>query len=377
MRHVAQLDGVRAIAVLIVMASHTDRHTIVPGGFGVTIFFFLSGYLITSLLRSERCARGTIDLRAFYFRRVLRIMPPLYMTLLLLTIGSYFGLFGAPAAPAAVAADYALLSNYAHLWTGGAGLPVPLWSLAVEEHFYLLFPLAFMFILAKRSGASAARLCIIACLAVLGLRFLTLVGAGELWHNYYWSHTRMDSILFGCCLALWQNPTMDDGAWRPQHWHALAATVAIVLTFIIRNDIFRATLRYSVQGSALFVLFSYVLSERSRVVTRLLRSKMLAWVGLLSYTLYLCHFAIFAALQAKLQLGPLGIGLLGTPLAFAYAYAMHLWVERPIVEWRRNRWRSSKVVMLAVQRRSDAQLGVREPEMSDLEPPMARSRGYL
>src|SRR5687768_16024360 len=79
---VPELEGIRAIAVAIVFVSHVGFGHIVPGGLGVTIFFFLSGYLITSLLRSEAAACGRIDLWRFYVRRTLRIMPPLYITLL-------------------------------------------------------------------------------------------------------------------------------------------------------------------------------------------------------------------------------------------------------------------------------------------------------
>ena len=94
-RHVPQLDGIRAIAVLIVMISHGGLGKYVPGGFGVTIFFFLSGYLITSLLRVEVACNGRVDFKAFYIRRTLRIMPPLYVTLVILTAMYLAGVFEA------------------------------------------------------------------------------------------------------------------------------------------------------------------------------------------------------------------------------------------------------------------------------------------
>jgi peptidoglycan/LPS O-acetylase OafA/YrhL len=378
MRHVPQLDGVRAVAVLIVMVSHGGLGWLVPGGFGVTLFFFLSGYLITSLLRAEYAASGRIDFGGFYFRRVLRIMPPLYITLLLLTAGNALALFGPPADASAIGFDYVFLSNYAHLWASGTGLPVPLWSLAVEEHFYLLFPVAFLFLLARSDGTSAARLCVLWCAMILALRIVTLTHPESIEHNYYWSHTRLDSILFGCCLALWQNPVMDEGAWKPKHWHAIAALLVIFASFAIRSEAFRATLRYSIQGAALFVIFSYVLNEGSAKLTRLLRSRPLAWIGLLSYTLYLCHLAIFAALKANFHMSPIAAGLIGAPVALGYAYAMHLLVERPILEWRRNRTKSGQPGAVAVQP-ATVRSGMSMPasKIGDYETAAPRCERYL
>ena len=82
MPYLPQLDGVRALAILIVFAAHCGYSHVVPGGFVVTVFFFLSGYLITTLLRIERARAGGVSLSAFYLRRSLRILPPLYLTLL-------------------------------------------------------------------------------------------------------------------------------------------------------------------------------------------------------------------------------------------------------------------------------------------------------
>jgi peptidoglycan/LPS O-acetylase OafA/YrhL len=302
----------------------------------VTLFFFLSGYLITSLLRAEFNLSGTVSLRGFYMRRVLRIMPPLYVTLVLLTIGEAFGIFGERPSADAIIADYLLLSNYSHLWGAEIGLPVPLWSLAVEEHFYLLFPLLFVTVLAKRASLEAFGICLALCLTALALRVVTTEDPYSLFRNYYWSHTRIDSILFGCCLALWQNPLMDNGAWKPRDWHFGLALAAILLTFVIRDEVFRQTIRYTIQGGALFVIFSYALSRKSGIVFRVLALKSLAYVALLSYTLYLCHVAIFKALEVKLHLAGPVLGVTGTVLAFAYAAAMRALVEKPVATARKR-----------------------------------------
>lgn len=345
LRHVPQLDGMRAIAILIVMVSHAGFGKVIPGGFGVTLFFFLSGYLITSLLRAELNLSGTVSLRGFYMRRVLRIMPPLYITLVFLTIGEVFGIFGERASPAGIASDFLLLSNYSHLWNSENGLPVPLWSLAVEEHFYFLFPLLFLVVLSKRSSRQAFAICVGLCGLALALRFVTLLDEYSLFRNYYWSHTRLDSILFGCCLALWQNPLMDERAWKPGEWYFAGAIGAILLTFLVRDEVFRQTIRYSIQGAALFVIFSYALSRNSGLVFRLLSLKSLAWIALLSYTLYLCHVAIFKALEFNFHLQGAVLGVIGTVLSFAYAASMRALVERPVAAARKRlRVRQSDVL---------------------------------
>jgi len=344
-RHVPELDGIRAIAVGLVIASHAGLYGRVPGGFGVTIFFFLSGYLITSLLRAEYIKTRTVDFRAFYLRRVLRIMPPLYITLLILTALYPLRIFGPELNWPAVPWDYLFLSNYSPLWGQAGGLPSPLWSLAIEEHFYLLFPAAFFLLAGKRTPARMAATFLLVCVIILLLRCSTvLLFPRLLEQNYVWTHTRLDSILFGCILAMYQNPLIDEGAWRPKIGHVAAASVLIVSTFAIRSEVFRQTLRYSMQGVGLFVLFSFVLCAGSERLNRILASKPFVWIGLLSYTLYLCHMAIFKTLDRTFHLGPSAAAIAGLPIALLYAQLMRTWVEVPILAWRRRHRRTVKAM---------------------------------
>ena len=336
-RHVPQLDGVRAIAVIIVIVAHAGLGRMVPGGFGVTIFFSLTGYLITSLLRVEVAEQGRVDFKAFYLRRTLRIMPPLYVTLAILTALYLAGTFGDRVNPSAIPWDYLFLSNYSHLWGQSRGLPVPLWSLAVEEHFYLLFPVAFALYVARHNFRQTALACAIACAIILGLRFSTLIWFDDLGFNYYWSHTRMDSILFGCILALWQNPLLDRDARKPGLSHALAAFAVLIVTFLFRDEFFRQTIRYTLHGAALFVLFSYILAEGSKPVHKVLTSPVMIWIGLVSYSLYLCHLAIFQALSINTRMSAAAVGIVGTLISLGYVFLMRKYVELPILKWRRKR----------------------------------------
>jgi peptidoglycan/LPS O-acetylase OafA/YrhL len=128
----------------------------------------------------------------------------------------------------------------------------------------------------------------------------------------------------------------------------------IILTFAIRSEVFRQTLRYSIQGAALFVLFSFVLNRGSDSLNWVLRSKPLVWIGLLSYTLYLCHMAIFKAIGTVFHLGPSLAGIVGLPLALGYAQLMRTCVEVPILAWRRKHRRSVNAMVAAPLTVADA-----------------------
>jgi peptidoglycan/LPS O-acetylase OafA/YrhL len=335
MPHVRQLDGFRAIAILIVFVAHCGLEEIVPGGFGVTIFFFLSGYLITSLLRSEYAQTGRISLKAFYWRRTLRIWPPLYITMAFTWLVTLALFPGKAIDPWGVVAQLAFISNYAYLWHHGTGLNLPLWSLAVEEHFYLLFPLVYAIVLAGWGGRRAMQACVGACLAILLVRIAYVAAFGPLEIIYYWSHTRIDSILFGCCLALHNNPVMDRDSWRPGARSAVAALMVLVFCLVFRNEAFRQTLRYSLQGMALYVLFSYAIHDRGRAAA-LLSSRPLRLVSLYSYTFYLVHVIVIAAFQRYLGIRammPLMISSGTTTMG--YCALMYRWVERPLAQRRK------------------------------------------
>ncbi|KAB1075511.1 acyltransferase family protein [Methylobacterium planeticum] len=339
MPYLPQLDGVRAVAALIVFVAHAGFSHIVPGGFGVTVFFFLSGYLITTLLRIERARTGRVSLPAFYLRRTLRILPPMYLTLLVSGAVYALGLMDRAVDGAAVIGQATFLTNYPALWGTEQVLPVPLWSLAIEEHFYLVFPLAYALWLGRRSPGRAALICLATCGLVLGLRALNVWRLADYSLNYSWTHTRIDAILFGCCLGLWQNPVCPGAAgcvWAPRPWQAAAALALILGTLLVRDEAFRQSLRYTLQSAALFVIFSAILQGRGPIV-RFLACAPMRWLGLYSYSFYLAHATAFALVW---HLAP-GLGRLGGMaasfvLTLAYAALMYAAVERPCARLRRR-----------------------------------------
>ena len=138
---IPSLDGLRAVSILIVLVSHAGYGTIVPGGLGVTIFFFLSGYLITTLMLAEHERTGELDVVRFYARRVFRLMPPLIVTLAIVYGLTFAGLVPGGITLAGLASQLLYFANYYQIFFD-PGNTIPggtevLWSLAVEEHYYI------------------------------------------------------------------------------------------------------------------------------------------------------------------------------------------------------------------------------------------------
>jgi peptidoglycan/LPS O-acetylase OafA/YrhL len=153
---------------------------------------------------------------------------------------------------------------------------------------------------------------------------------------YYWSHTRIDSILFGCCLALHNNPVLDRDAWRPTRSALAAALAVIFLCLLYRSPIFRQTLRYTLQGAALYVVFSYVLHNNG-YLKQVLSSSMMRLIGLYSYTFYLAHVIIIKICQEKLGVSSLvPLIFVSGVLTMSYCAIMYRFVEAPLARARRR-----------------------------------------
>lgn len=336
------LDGVRAVAFAVVFCSHVPGLGFFPGGFGVTVFFFLSGYLITTLLRIEHANTGRIDLPKFYGRRFLRIFPPYYLTLggfaALAAAGAFAG--GLPSG-SALGAQLAFLGNYWLVAYGDAGL-IPgsevYWSLAVEEHFYLLFPWVAWALLARVSPRGWGPAVWAACGGVLLWR-LALWGwldPGDADRLTYATDTRIDSIGFGCAMALGANPALDKTpGWLSSPVTAAAALLAVVATLIPRDPAFRETARYTVQGLLLTPLYAHLLARPQGFAARALSNPWLRWIGVLSYTLYLVHDAAIHLAHEWLPGVPwLGAGAIALVGSIAYAQALHRIVDAPLARVR-------------------------------------------
>jgi peptidoglycan/LPS O-acetylase OafA/YrhL len=329
--HIPALDGLRAVAVGIVFLGHAGLgRMLIPGGFGVTIFFFLSGYLITSLLRLELATTGRVSLRGFYIRRTLRIMPPLWISILLFGAASAAGLLPWSGDPIAVFLQLFFGANYAEPFGHADGVPgMPLWSLAVEEHYYLIFPALYLILARKIDVRRLALVLGLSCLAALTLRFIHVFVYNDVYYTYYFTHTRFDSIMFGAVLALWNNPVLEKDAWRPNRWQFGATVLLLAITIIPRSEDYRETVRYSLQGVLLFVVFSGILTSDGWT-NRILSSPAAQLIGRYSYTIYLSHYFFIKVVGHMVpDMSKVLVGGTAAILTLCYSAAMYRFVERP------------------------------------------------
>jgi peptidoglycan/LPS O-acetylase OafA/YrhL len=340
---IPSLDGIRALAVLMVFFAHSGLETFVPGGLGVTIFFVLSGYLISTLMRIEHAGTGRIGYRAFYGRRLLRLMPPLVILVVAVAAAASAGLIGGYFAPGGMLAALFYGSNYYLVANDFHGMPAGLavlWSLAVEEHYYLFYPpLAALLLRLGRVRVSAGVLAAL-CAGVLAWRcWLAWRGFPETYLTMA-TDTRIDAILVGCLLALCRNPWLDR-VEAPDTLRDLGIATACLIvlagTLAYRGEFFRLTARYTLQSLAIAPLIYLAVARARCAPYRWLNSRVLVYLGSVSYTIYLFHHVIALGVARNWpQLGWPAATLAAAALTLAVAEAMRRWVDRPFAAWRQR-----------------------------------------
>jgi peptidoglycan/LPS O-acetylase OafA/YrhL len=332
---------------MIVFLSHLGFMGGHPGGFGVTVFFALSGYLITGLIIREWQKYGNVSLKRFYARRTVRIFPAMYVALAVCIIMTTTHLLdGLPRLWAdglprswAIVMEGLYLGNYTS-WYGiitNTQYVVPatnqFWSLCVEEHFYLLFPALFCYML-RRNVSFRKIISILAsvCLVVLIWRFVAVhvIPHGEDW-CYRTSDARMDSILWGCCLAcIEQVPEWTSLLTRRLLEHFLVPIgVLILLTTFLFHDQGRMTVRFTAQAVALMPVIYYCVHFPDSFIVRPLNNRVLVHVGVLSYSLYLIHLVTIGICELHVHGGKAMVWVSSAVLTWAAGFSMHWTVERP------------------------------------------------
>jgi peptidoglycan/LPS O-acetylase OafA/YrhL len=354
--HIPSLDGIRALSFLLVFWAHAGFEHKIPGGFGVTIFFFLSGYLITTLIQHELQSSNRIDIRAFYLRRVLRILPPFYLVLALALLLPALGVINTDLSLGAVSSQLFHFSNIFAIAAGHRGT-VPgtgvYWSLAVEEHFYLVFPLAFA-LLHRRgwTGRRIGKLFAVIAAACLAWRLaLVFLFDASVDRTYLATDTRIDSILFGCILALLANPiasgaaTVSVSVQQRMQRLRLPAFGVLIAMFVIPGDPFRETIRYTLQGLALMPVFFIAIQQPTAGLHRVLNHRALMWLGRLSYPLYLMHYVVMLTMDdlatrrgydTATYAYRIGRGFAALAVSLAIAMVTHRFVEKPCARLRRR-----------------------------------------
>ncbi len=344
--HIPSLDGIRALSFTLVFLGHAGLNDVIPAGFGVTVFFFLSGYLITTLLRVEFEKTKTISLRKFYLRRALRILPPFYLVLLIAFLASLAKVVPPPLEPASMLALLLNYSNYYIAEYGHQGFLMGTgvyWSLAVEEHFYLVFPclLRLMFRYTTERWKVALYLLAICGLTLLWRCDLWFLGGATEERIHVATDTRFDSLIFGALLAVYGNPALDQTRLSDRTWKYLllpTGALGLLVGFAIRDPGFRETARYTLQGLSLIPIFVCAVRYPNWLFMRFLNLRPIVFIGVLSYSLYLVHLFVLGTVDLHFRetIGAIDTAVVSLGLSILLAWGIYIAVDKPCSNLRRQ-----------------------------------------
>jgi peptidoglycan/LPS O-acetylase OafA/YrhL len=343
LRRTPALTGVRAVAVVLVMIYHLGLP--IYGGFlGVNVFFVLSGFLITYLILEERLERGRIAFGNFYLRRALRLYPALLALVAIVTLYSLI-------VPGAVRADDSISSIPAVLlyvanWVRAfppsenpLGLYEHTWSLAIEEQFYLIWPLVVWL-----SLRVFTRIRWVAAVTVVGIAASTvtrlLLPTGDPGRISNGTDTMADQLLWGALLAIVSMEAIRAGRegmlrrlFSVAVWPALVALALVTLLWPHGGDGVGLRLTFTVIAVAAVTVIGYMYTVSGTFLTRLASAPTATYLGDRSYGLYLWHYPVYTVV---FELGPAGAGrYLLMPVALALsigaAELSYRLVEKPFL----------------------------------------------
>ena len=333
LRYNPALDGLRGVAIVLVLLSHAHVPLFDGAFFGVDLFFVLSGFLITALLLIEHQDSGRLDYWRFYRRRFFRLMPALALFLLA------YALFAPLLWPelddvySDVLVSALYLADYGIAFFDRPGTLLHMWSLSVEEHFYLLWPPLLVLLLRRTAPGGLWRpIAVLWLLATLWRVFCVLQGQ-QFYEIFFRFDTRASGLLAGALLAalLHERPAWLTRARKHLH-HALWLPLAVPLLMELKWDSPHALLWgiAAIEGAGVVLIIAV---QRQRgLVYDMLRAPALVTLGRLSYGIYLWHYPVVRYLRADLP-WPLVV-LLGLAISAALAALSYYTIERWALRWR-------------------------------------------
>ena len=339
--NVPALDGLRGIAILLVMVWHTGVPFLKGGYIGVDIFFVLSGFLITTLLLQEFDHSGRISIRRFYLRRALRLLPA-YLVMLAVFCAVSVAVLSAEEArsnmiDALIALGY--LSNWAMAFSiRSMDFLGHTWSLAIEEQFYLLWPLVLIALL--RLSTRRYQVVVAAVLLALlawGLRVALYrdgAGFGRINNGL---DTRSDGLMLGCAVGIIWSSGFLHGAVGAMLRNSLVliSPLALAALALCAMRVRLGDPRMILWGAVLVellvvVIILDVLVNPRSIVARFLAMKWLVWIGMISYGLYLWHYPIYRTL-ANIGFPGLAGYIFCFLVPFAFAAMSYYVIEKPVL----------------------------------------------
>ncbi|HYW77826.1 MAG TPA: acyltransferase [Gammaproteobacteria bacterium] len=374
---IASLDGFRAISILMVLFGHLSSTRSFPvsletykntagdlAHLGVLVFFVISGFLITSLLMSEREKTGTISLKKFYLRRVLRIFPAFYALILALIVANLMGWISLSGHDLAYALTYTVNYDPSGSWPIGH-----LWSLSIEEQFYLLWPLTLLLLRQRRALMVAIAAIFMGPLVRAGiLEWVFHVNPHSALANMSIFPAMFDYLATGCALALLR-PWLLTQAWYLRLTGSRWLVLAVVLTFLI-NRLSGYTLVMLLGSPVMNVCIALLIESSTRhadsLAGRFLNWKPIAFVGVLSYSLYLWQQP-FLDRHSDAWVTAFPQNLV---LAFAAALLSYFVVERSFLGLRR---RLERTTSLPVHTDSVRETPAEELPANELDPGYSRA----
>jgi peptidoglycan/LPS O-acetylase OafA/YrhL len=348
LRYLPALDGVRAFAVAGVLCYHASLAW-APGGFlGVDMFFVLSGFLITTLLLREKTETGGIALKAFWVRRARRLLPALGVLLVIVVVYAVF--LAAPEELRTIRADALASIGYVANWrfiTSGSSYfeqfqaPSPLrhmWSLAIEEQFYLIWPLIAYGVFRVAKDFRRGLALVTGGMLVTSVVLMTVLyePGRDPSRVYYGTDTRAQSLLVGALLSILmiQHPVVEGRVRRMALQVAgIVAAVGLAVMWVSVTD--RAQMLYRggflLEAVLVATVIAAVIQPRPGPLGALLSVGWIRWIGQISYGLYLYHWPVYVALDTQ-RIGLDGYALFAVRLAvtFAIATASYYLLEMPI-----------------------------------------------
>jgi len=342
------LDGLRAIAITTVVLFHVDRAvgSSPIGGTGIAgvdVFFVLSGFLITTLLLEERQRNGSIALRAFYVRRVRRLMPAL--ALLALGVG-VLSLLGLPEVPArATLVNILVVAGYGVNWVVAFshhefGVLDHTWSLSIEEQFYLVWPIALIGLV--RWNVIGRRLFAVlvtgAAASMVWSAVLREGGEAQRAHAYVGTDARAYGLLLGCAAAVLLHYGLQPAApwWPPvRAWLAACAAAFLAVFFLMPSLLPQLSNSLAIVALCTAILIVQLSSTTPGWAHKVLSTPPMVWTGRLAYGIYLVNFPVIELLTpARTGLHGYALAALDITVTAGLAIASYFLVERRFLKQR-------------------------------------------